>query len=66
MNKNLQYLRVKSMHLYLRYRSGMYTLEEYQELMKPLDDAIDALELQALNHLQDTLASERSSLKQPR
>jgi hypothetical protein len=57
---------VKSMHLYLRYRSGMYTLEEYQELMKPLDDAIDALELQALNHLQDTPASERSSLKQPR
>lgn len=51
------------MNLYLSYRLGVYTLEEYQEHIKTLDDEIDKLELHALNrHLQDTPASERSSL----
>lgn len=64
MDKILQSLRVKSMNLYLSHRSGVYTLKEYQKRMKPLDDAIDKLEIQALNHyLQDTLVSERSYLK---
>lgn len=64
MNKTLKDLRVKSMHIYDYYCSGVYTLKEYQNQMKPLDDAIDKLEMQALNcHLQDTPASERSSLK---
>ena len=64
MNKTLKDLRVKSMNLYHSYRSGIYTLEEYLKQIKPLDDAIDELELQALNHhLQDTPASEISSLR---
>lgn len=63
MNRTLRSLKVKSMNLYLSYRSGVYTLEEYQEHIKTLDDEIDKLELYALNsHLQGTPASERSSL----
>lgn len=51
------------MNLYLSYRSGVYTLEEYQEHIKTLDDEIDKIELYVLNrHLQGTPASERSSL----
>ena len=52
------------MVLYDKYRSGLLTLEEYIEQIRPLDQAIDTLELNALNgHLQDKLASEKLSLK---
>lgn len=63
MNKIVKDLRAKCMDVYYAYRSGIYTLKEYQEQMKSLDDAIDKLEMQALNqYLQDTPAFERSSL----
>lgn len=49
---------------YIKYRSGLQTLEEYKKHMKPLDDEIDKLELQNLSlNLQDTPASEISFLK---
>ena len=64
MNESLKTLRTKSMHLYFNYRTGLITQEEYQRYIEPLDDAIDGLELQALNCLlQDSPACEISSLK---
>lgn len=64
MNKTLKDLRIKSMRLYLDYRSGLCTLEEYKRGIKALDKKIDNLELRVLKHyLQGSPVSERSSLR---
>ncbi len=65
MSDELLNLKKMAVKLYFRYSSGLLTLEEYLSLMKPLDDAIDKLEMQSLiNYLQDTPVCEISSLKQ--
>ena len=46
MNQALTTLRIKYLNEYLKYRSGVQTLEEYQECLQPLDDALDDLALQ--------------------
>ena len=46
MNKTLTTLRIKYLNEYLKYRSGVQTLDEYQKCLKPLDDALDNLALQ--------------------
>lgn len=46
MNKTLTTLRIKYLNEYLKYRSGVQTLDEYQKCLKPLDDALDDLALQ--------------------
>jgi len=45
MNNTLTTLRIKYLNEYLKYRSGVQTLEEYQECLQPLDDALYSLEL---------------------
>ena len=45
MNQALTTLRIKYLNEYLKYRSGIQTLEEYQECLQPLDDALNSLEL---------------------
>ena len=61
---SLTTIKIKSMQLYFKYKDGCMTLQEYQEQIKPLDTAIDKLEVQALNHyLGDTSAFEISSSK---
>ena len=57
-------LRIISMKLYNMYRFDLLSLEEYLEQIRPLDQAIDQMELNALNcYLLDTPAFERPSLK---
>jgi len=46
MNNTLTTLRIKYLNEYLKYRSGVQTLEEYQECLKPLDNALNSLKLQ--------------------
>jgi hypothetical protein len=61
---NLETLHLQSAKLYLNYRSGLLSLDEYLEKIKPLDRAIDQFELIYLScHLQDTPVSEKASLK---
>ena len=53
-----------SMQLYTRYRTGLLTQKEYLNLIKPLDEAIDRLELQTLSrYLQGTPVLKISSSK---
>ena len=47
MNKTLTTLRIKYLNEYLKYRSGVQTLDEYQKCLEPLDDALDDLALQS-------------------
>lgn len=61
----LKILRIKSAKLYLNYTSGLLSRKEYLNQLKPLDDAIDELEVQSLSrYLRGTLAFEKSSLIQ--
>ncbi len=46
MNQILTTLRIKYLNEYLKYRSGVQTLDEYQKGLKPLDDALNNLEFQ--------------------
>jgi hypothetical protein len=63
----LKLLRIKSAKLYLNYTSGLLSSKEYLNQLKPLDDAIDELEIQSLSsYLRDTLAFEKSSSVQLR
>ena len=65
MSDKLLDLKKIAIKLYFRYRSDLLSLEEYLSLVKPIDDAIDKLEMQPLiNYLQDTPVCEISSLKQ--
>ncbi len=58
-------LKKMAVKLYFRYRSDLLSLEEYLSLMRPIDNAIDELEMQPLiNYLVDNPACEISSLKQ--
>ena len=45
---SLATLQSRRMHLYSTYRSGLLDLEEYLEQIRPLDKAIDQLEMNAL------------------
>ena len=61
---NLKNLRVKSIQLYFKYKEGVINLVEYQEQLRPLDRAIDKLEVQIFsNYLQGNLVFEKSSLE---
>jgi hypothetical protein len=61
---DIKYLHIESEKLYLDYKSGLLNLQEYLELLKPLDKAIDKLEFRSLSHyLQGNLASEKSFLE---
>ncbi len=52
------------MNEYLLYRQGTISEKAYCARARPLDEAIDKLELQSLSfHLQGTLASEIPFLK---
>ena len=42
---NLKTLKEQSMNLYLDYRSNLITLTEYLKQIKPLDNAIDKIEM---------------------
>jgi len=65
MSDELLDLKKIAVKLYFRYRSRLLSLEEYLSLMKPLDDAIDKLEMHPLiSCLEDTPVCEISSLKQ--
>ena len=65
MSGRLLDLKTIAMKLYFRYRSDLLSLDEYLSLMRPIDEAIDELEIQALvNYLGDTPVCEISSLKQ--
>ena len=65
MSDELLDLKKTAVKLYFSYRSGLLNLEEYLSLLKPIDSAIDQLEMQTLfNYLRDTPACEISSLKQ--
>ena len=58
-------LKKMAMKLYCRYRSNLLSIEEYLSLMRPIDNAIDKLEMQPLlNSLEDNPAYEISFLKQ--
>lgn len=46
MNNTLTTLRIKYLNEYLKYRSGVQTLDEYQKCLKPLDDALNNLSFQ--------------------
>ncbi len=62
----LKILHIKSAKLYLDYTAGQLSRREYLNKLKPLDDAIDELEIQSLKHyLRGTLAFEKSSLTLP-
>ena len=64
LNKLLD-LKKMAVKLYFRYRSDLLSLEDYLSLMRPIDDAIDRLEMQPfVNSLQDIPVCEISSLKQ--
>jgi len=64
MISDLKTIKVETIKFYLRYRNGLITQEEYQCHIKPLDTAIDALELQTLiSKFQDNPAYEISSSK---
>ena len=53
-----------SMRLYTNYRLGLLTQKEYLNLLKPIDEEIDKLELQTLSYyLQGNLVSKISSSK---
>ncbi len=53
-----------SMRLYTNYRLGLLTLQEYLDLIRPIDEEIDKLELQTLScYLQGNLVSKISSSK---
>ena len=61
---SLATVKVKSMTLYISYRNGLITQEEYQTKVKPLDKEIDTLELECLIHyLEDNPAYQISSSK---
>ena len=53
-----------SMRLYTNYCAGLLTLQEYLDLIRPIDEEIDRLELQTLScYLQDNLVSKILSSK---
>lgn len=54
-----QLLELKKMtdELYVRHTAGLLTLDEYQELLRPIDKAIDSLEM-------NIFANDLSSCKQ--
>ena len=59
--KNLQ---AKSTKLYLNYRSGIITLDEYLKQLQPLDKEIDRIEITSFKvYLQGIFVSEKASLK---
>ncbi|MEA3370656.1 MAG: hypothetical protein U9Q40_04890 [Campylobacterota bacterium] len=45
MIKKLFDLKKIAHELYVRYSAGLLSLDEYQELLRPIDRAIDALEM---------------------
>jgi len=62
----LSKLQIQALHLYTAYQLEHITLNEYLESVRPIDNAIDSLELKLLSCcLSDNPAFERSSLKHP-
>ena len=67
MSKLLKNLQKQSIKLYIHFRKNCITEKEYLNAIKPLDKAIEEIELKSLNyHLPEHLSSEKSSLKQLR
>ncbi len=65
MSNELLDLKKTAVKLYFRYRYDLLSLEEYLSFMRPIDQAIDKLEMHVLvKHLRDTPVCEISSLKQ--
>ncbi|MEA3521773.1 MAG: hypothetical protein U9R50_02230 [Campylobacterota bacterium] len=63
-HNKLEILRIKSAKLYLHYSSGSLSKEEYLQQLKPLDYAIDKLEVESLSrYLRGRFAFEKSSSK---
>jgi len=65
MNKTLAILRIKYMNEYLKYRSGVQTLEEYYECLRPLDETLHTLELQNINNPLEGIPILRKSSSAP-